>query len=200
MITIANTPKDAARELARRYNVRLSSESLNSLAMLLHSDRYRHRTFVLKAGEQSNILYFVAKGLIRQYKEIGKDNDDVIQDIVHEGNILFFQQCLLSDTPSSLNVQTLEPTILYGAEYSDLKALADTTPDINQLLYTILEATIKKQNKHLDMLDMHPRERYLAFMEDESEIVRRTPLKYVASYLRMAPETLSRVRNAINRQ
>ena len=199
MITIANTPKDAARELARKYDVRLSTESLNNLSMLLHSDRFRHRTFILKAGEQSNVLYFVTKGLIRQYKEVEGD-DDLIQDIVHEGDILFFQQCILTNSPSSLNVQTLEPTILYGADYSDLRTLADSNPEINQLLFAILEATITKQMQHRDMLDMHPRERYLALMQNESEIVRRTPLKYIASYLRMAPETLSRVRNAINRQ
>ncbi len=199
MITIANTPKDAARELARKYDVRLSTESLNNLSMLLHSDRFRHRTFILKAGEQSNVLYFVTKGLIRQYKEVEGD-DDLIQDIVHEGDILFFQQCILTDSPSSLNVQTLEPTILYGADYSDLRTLADSNPEINQLLFAILEATITKQMLHRDMLDMNPRERYLALMQNESEIVRRTPLKYIASYLRMAPETLSRVRNAINRQ
>jgi hypothetical protein len=42
-------------------------------------------------------------------------------------------------------------------------------------------------------------ERYLQVLKDDKELLQRVPLQYLASYLQVAPETLSRIRNKINR-
>lgn len=198
MITIANTTKDAARELTNKFDLKFSMETLNELAAMLQSDRFRHRTFILSQGELSNRLYFIARGLIRIYRPI-KDQDDSIQEIEHEGGIIFLHQSLISHQASDFNIQTLEPTITYGLNYDELKQAATQSPEMSQLICAILEQTIEKQDRHHALLDLPPKQRYLEFLDQDPEVMRRTPLKYIASYLRMAPETLSRVRNALNR-
>ncbi len=197
MRLVADNSKDAAREIARLYDVRLSFDALSGLTALLQPTKFRHRTFIQEVGERTNSLAFVAKGLIRQYKP--DEELDIVEDICHEGEMLICTESLISQQPSELSIQTLEPTILYEMDYQELKELANKLPEIHELLCKMLEGCIIKQAVRQHRMDKHPMERYLDLLHEDSEIVRRTPLRYVASYLRMAPETLSRVRNKINR-
>lgn len=195
MILVTDNSKDTAREIARKFNMRLSFDALSSLTALLQPRKYRHRTAILRAGETATSISFVAKGLIRQYKP--STELDIVEDICHENNLLICMESMLTQMPSRLEVQTLEPTIIYSMDYQSLKKLAAQLPEINTLLNHILEDCILKQIERHRLADLNPRERYLRLMQIDSEVVRRTPLKYVASYLRMAPATLSRIRTAI---
>ncbi len=198
MKALTENKKDVARELARKYNVRLSIESLNRFTDLLQPVKFRHKTFILEAGNTSNNLMYLVKGLVRQYRPSA--DFDKVEDIVHEGDILTCVDSLFTHEPSQLNVQTLEPTVAYSMNYQYFKELAGEDADLGTLLFSIIESIIIKKEKIYHLLDSTPIERYMALLHDDSEIIRRTPLKYVASYLRMAPETLSRVRNAINKR
>ena len=152
----------------------------------------------MNSGVISQNICYIVKGLIRQYKIV--DDIDVVEDITHEGDILICTESLLKQQPSELFIQTLEPTISYAMDYIEFRSMADKSEDLNQLLYSILEAQILHDKDKYHLLDENPIDRYNILLKTNSEIVRRTPLKYVASYLRMAPETLSRVRNAINKR
>jgi len=196
MRLVVDNSKDAAREIARIVDMRLSFDALSGLTALLHPQKYRHRTFVQTPGETTTTIAFVAKGLIRQYQQT--DEQDMMYDVCHEDDILFSMESLISQTPSPLYIQTLEPTIIYAIDYQELKLLASRLPEINELLTRILERCIMRMAARQHYLDLPPIERYLALMNADSEIIRRTPLKYIAWYLRMAPETLSRVRNKLN--
>lgn len=197
MRLVVDNAKDAAREIARIVDMRLSFDALSSLTALLQPQKYRHRTFIQTPGETTTTIAFVAKGLIRQYQPT--DEQDMMYDICHEDNILFSMESLISQTPSPLYIQTLEPTIIYAIDYQELKQLAARLPEISELLTRLLERYIMRMAVRQHYLDLTPVERYLALMDIDSEIIRRTPLKYVAWYLRMAPETLSRVRNKLNK-
>lgn len=197
MKALTENKKDVARELARKYNVRLSIESLNRFTDLLQPMKFRHKTFILEEGNKSNNLMYIVKGLVRQYHSEG--GFDRVEDIVHEGDILACVESLFTHTPSHLNVQTLEPTVVYSMNYQYFKELAGEDADLGTLLFSIIESIIIKKEKIYHLLDEAPMEKYSLLLHNDSEIIRRTPLKYVASYLRMAPETLSRVRNAINK-
>ncbi len=197
MKALTENKKDVARELARKYNVRLSIESLNRFTDLLQPMKFRHKTFILEEGNKSNNLMYIVKGLVRQYHS--EEGFDRVEDIVHEGDILACVESLFTHTPSRLNIQTLEPTVAYSMNYQYFKELACEDADLGTLLFLIIESIIIKKEKIYHLLDETPMEKYSLLLHNDSEIIRRTPLKYVASYLRMAPETLSRVRNAINK-
>jgi len=57
---------------------------------------------------------------------------------------------------------------------------------------------INEQHKHF-LLDLSATERYLQFLEQDKALLQRIPLSYLASYLQVAPETLSRIRKKISR-
>ncbi len=198
MRLVADNSKDAAREIAKIFDMRLSFDALSNLTALLQPTKFRHRAFIQEAGEETTTIAFVAKGLIRQYKP--NDDLDIVEDICHEGDLLICTESLISQQPSELYIQTLEPTVLYELDYQELKQLACKLTEIHELLCRMLESRIMKQAARQRQLDKDPVTRYLELLHADSEIIRRTPLKYVASYLRMAPETLSRVRNKVNKR
>lgn len=191
--------RDAAREIARKYNVKMGVESISMLSDMLQPVHFRHRTLILEAGDVSKDILYLVRGLVRQYHTEDDGTDNVV-DIVHEGDMLVCNESLFAQQPSKLNVQTLEPTNAYGMNYKYFKNLASENKELSTLLFAIVESVITKKEEMFNLLDETPINKYLALMKRDSEVVRRTPLKYVASYLRMAPETLSRVRNTINKR
>lgn len=199
MKAFLDNKRDAAREIARKYNVKLDVESISMLSDMLQPVHFRHRTLILKSGEVSNDMLYLVRGLVRQYHTDESGVDRVV-DIVHEGDMLVCNESLFAQQPSMLNVQTLEPTYAYGMNYKYFKNLASESKDLNSLLLAIMESVVIKKEEVYNMLDEIPINKYIALMKKDSEVIRRTPLKYVASYLRMAPETLSRVRNTINKR
>lgn len=194
MKAFLDNKKDAAREIAKKYNVKMSAESINLLADLLQQVHFRHRTFILEAGDVSRDMLYIVRGLVRQYYNKEGDETDHVVDVVREGYMLVCSESLFSGKPSGLNVHTLEPTYAYGMNYKDFKKLASENKEICTLLSAIMEAVVLQKDEMCNMLDGTPIEKYLALMAKDAEIIRRTSLRYIASYLRMAPETLSRVR------
>ncbi len=199
MKAFLDNKRDAAREIARKYNVKMGVESVSMLSEMLQPVHFRHRTLILDAGDVSADMLYLVRGLVRQY-HTEDDGTDSVVDIVHEGDMLVCNESLFAGQPSRLKVQTLEPTYAYGMNYKYFKNLASENKEVSTLLFAIMESVIIKKEEIYNLLDESPINKYLALMKRDSEVIRRTPLKYVASYLRMAPETLSRVRNTINKR
>ena len=91
------------------------------------------------------------------------------EHIGYEGSMIMCIESLLNKEPSALSIETLEPCKIYALPYDDLSMMARSSFEFCNLL-----------------IAEHP------------EIIRRTPLHIVASYLQMTPETLSRVRAAVS--
>ncbi len=199
MKAFLDNKRDAAREIARKYNVKMGVESVSMLSEMLQPVHFRHRTLILDVGDVSADMLYLVRGLVRQY-HTEDDGTDSVVDIVHEGDMLVCNESLFAGQPSRLKVQTLEPTYAYGMNYKYFKNLASENKEVSTLLFAIMESVIIKKEEIYNLLDESPINKYLALMKRDSEVIRRTPLKYVASYLRMAPETLSRVRNTINKR
>ncbi len=199
MKAFLDNKRDAAREIARKYNVKMGVESVSMLSEMLQPVHFRHRTLILDAGDVCADILYLVRGLVRQY-HTEDDGTDSVVDIVHEGDMLVCNESLFAGQPSRLKVQTLEPTYAYEMNYKYFKNLASENKEVSTLLFAIMESVIIKKEEIYNLLDESPINKYLALMKRDSEVIRRTPLKYVASYLRMAPETLSRVRNTINKR
>lgn len=188
--------KDIVRTLARKFNSHLSAESIGLLAELMKGARVRYRTLILREGEPDHYIYYIEHGLIRMFRMV--NGKEVTDELVMEDDMLINDESLFTDSPSQHNMVTIEPTFIYALEYKQMSLLASQHQDIHNLLLAILEAHSLEQKHRCELFDLPTRERYLHLLKNRSEIVRRTPINQVASYLKMKPETLSRIRNAVN--
>lgn len=189
------SPRDVARELARRYST-MTHDELDILESILVPKRYGKGEKILAEGEVCNCIYWVVKGLVRQFYI--KNGKELTEYMAAENTICMCIESLFKEEPTHLQIMAIEPTVLYTIPKADLEAVAMKSVNIQILYRKILEESLILSQKHADMLRFESAlDRYQKLVKRNPQLVLRAPLVYIASYLQMTPETLSRVRNAV---
>ena len=195
MPAISMTPRDVARELARRYST-MTHDELDILESILVPKKFAKNDFVLREGEVCENIYWVVKGLVRQFYY--KNGKELTEYMATENTILMCIESLFKEEPTRLQIKTLEPTIIYCLPKAALEAVAMRSVNIQILYRKILEESLIISQVHADMLRFESAlDRYQKLVKRQPQLVLRAPLVYIASYLQMTPETLSRVRTAV---
>lgn len=107
-------------------------------------------------------------------------------------------ESLFREEPSKLVIEALEPTIVYALPKKRLEEVALHNVNIQILYRKILEESLIISQRRADLLRFESaKDRYLKLCKLNPKVIMKAPLVYVASYLQMTPETLSRVRSAV---
>lgn len=174
----------------------MSLEARRQLESILIREEYPKGTIALNQGEIAHEIVFVGKGMLRQYYY--KNGKDVTEHFSYEGCILMCLESFLKQEPTRLIIETIEPAIIYLFPYDMIQKLTKENWEINMFYRKILEfSLIVSQIKADSWRFETARERYNLLLERHPEIIKRAPLSYIASYLLMTPETLSRVRSGV---
>ena len=171
----------------------LSPEAEAFLRERVISVSARKRKLLLKEGTVCNHIYFIVKGAVRGFRREGQK--DITTWIVVENELVTSIFSLDNPSPSIENIQALENSELLALTYDELGQLYEQFPEFNLIGRKLLQhyyadaekrafiaRLTKAENKYRNFLMMHP------------SLANRIPLKYIASYLGMTLETLSRVR------
>jgi len=195
MLNLSLTPRDVARELARRYST-MTHEELDILESVLVPMKFAKNEIILGEGDTCEHIYWVVKGLARQY--YFKNGKEVTEYMGTENTIMMSIESLFKEKPSTQVIQAVEPTIVYAMPKKDLEAVAMRSVNIQILYRKILEESLIISQQRADMLRFESaQDRYQKLVKNAPQLVLRAPLVYIASYLQMTPETLSRVRTAV---
>ena len=168
-----NTPRDIARELARKYST-MTHDELDVLESILVPMKFGKNEMILKEGEVCENIYYIDRGVIRQF--YFKNGKEVTEHLGSDRSIFMCIESLFLEIPTLLQVETIEPSVIYALPKHRLEQVALHNVNIQILYRKILEESYKKMCKLMP------------------QVVLRAPLVYIASYLQMTPETLSRVR------
>ena len=157
--------------------------------------KFQKGEMILKEGEVCENIYWVAKGLVRQFYY--KNEKELTEYMATENTIFMSIESLFKEAPSRQQIQALEPTILFALPKKALEREAVRNVNIQMLYRKILEESLIISQVHADMLRFESaQERYAKLVKRSPQLVLRAPLVYIASYLQMTPETLSRVRTS----
>lgn len=190
-----NSNIDIAKRLASSLDCQLTKESLKLLAEILVPEKYKKGERILDEGQVCNCLYFIDKGMTRQF--YFKYDKDLTEHIGYEDAIIVCLESYFNEEPTRLMIETLEPTIAWRINKNDIVNLASVNSEIGTLYRRIFEKSLITSQQKADTLRFEPaNERYNKLMQQHPEILKRAPLIYIASLLQMTPETLSRVRSA----
>ncbi len=194
MKELQNSTRDIARELARRYST-MTHEELDTLESILVPRKFAKGEMILKEGQICEEIFYIDKGLIRQFY-IKKDKE-VTEHLATEGGIIMCIESLFKEEPTKLQVESLEPSVLYALPKRKLEQVALHNVNIQILFRKILEESLIFSQLHADLVRFETAQnRYLRLCKLMPQVVLRAPLNYIANYLQMTPETLSRVRAA----
>ncbi|MBS1576733.1 MAG: Crp/Fnr family transcriptional regulator [Bacteroidetes bacterium] len=153
--------------------------------------------FLLKPGNNTGeYIYLIIKGVIRAYiKEEGKEITTWINE---ENEIVGSIRSLGLYKSSDEYLQAIEDTELIGIPYRTIEHLYDTYPEANIIGRKILEESYRDAEERAYISRIPSAEKkYKRFIDTRPQLVNRVSLKYIASYLGMTLETLSRVRGRL---
>ncbi len=187
--------RDIARELARKYST-MTHEELDVLESLLVPIKYGKGEKILQEGEICRNISYIERGLIRQF--YFKNGKEVTEHLGVDHSIFMCIESLFKEEPTRLQVEALEPTLVYALPKDRLEAAAMRNVNIQMLYRKILEESLIQSQIHADLVRFESApNRYKRLCDLNPQVVLRAPLTYIANYLQMTPETLSRIRSGV---
>jgi CRP-like cAMP-binding protein len=149
------------------------------------------------AGEQSDCFYFVETGLLKQYS-MDKNGKEHILQFAPENWFLGDRSSIFYDLPASYNIQAIEDSVVMTIKEEFMTTIAQGNKPFANYMNKLLHNHIRHLQKRINqLLSTSAEDRYLDFIKTYPSIVQRVPQGMVASYLGIAPESLSRVRKEL---
>ncbi|MEE9362416.1 MAG: Crp/Fnr family transcriptional regulator [Cellulophaga sp.] len=152
---------------------------------------------LLKVGEIENHLSFISKGIVRFY--IPKEEQDITLGFLFDNAFVTAYDSLLTQSPSEYQIETLTETVLWQITQEDLQKVYENTSSGNSIGRKMAEKMfLIKSKRELSLLSKSAEERYLDLFADRPKLLQQIPLKYIASYIGVTPQALSRIRKRIS--
>lgn len=176
---------------------KLQLENIRLFANIIQCKKYHKGDIIWGEGEVCNNLLYIEQGLLRQYYV--KHGKDMTEHLSYEGNgVVWCIESYFHQTPTHLLMEALEPSVVWEIPRDLMEDISDKNCDIAYLYRRFFEDSLILSQVKADMLRFESaKERYSRLMQLFPEIVKRAPLTYIASYLQMSLETLSRVRSSM---
>lgn len=177
--------------------VNISEEDWILFSSRLERVELPKKTIFLTLGETENYLSFIEKGSARYF--IPKEENDVTFGFRFENHFVSGYDSFLTRTPSVYQLETLSKTILWRISYEDLQYVYEHRKIGNKIGRMTAEQTfLIKSAREISLLNQTAEERYLALFKQRPNVIKEVPLKYIASYIGITPQALSRIRKRIS--
>ncbi len=183
-----------AEALSKLYP--LSEELKNEIRKLTFRISLKKGELLVKEGDICSNMYFIIKGLTRGFVIKGKQEITTWISVEEDWETAI--SSFFRGLPATENIQALENCMLEGLSEKNLQYLSDKFPEVHIFMrYIFQEYYLTAEGRALMCRIGNATEKYRFFIEKHDSLINRVPLKYVASFLGMRIETLSRLKNKI---
>ncbi|MBO9564214.1 MAG: Crp/Fnr family transcriptional regulator [Niastella sp.] len=177
----------------------LTPEELAVLTKVMEVRSYDKKVRLIELGETEEYLHFISKGLLRKY--FYKGSQEIITQLAREGELICSSVSFFSGQPSTYVVETIEQSILLSLHKKELENLYTQYPKMETLgRLLITDLFLQKEYWELDKTRYDTKERFVRFVLENTDLFRRVPQKYLASYLNIKPETFSRLKHHLSKR
>lgn len=157
------------------------------------------KTILLQEGEISKKLYLIEKGCIRVW--FNNNGKDITFQFFFENNTVSSIESFRKKFPSPVVIETIEPSVLWWIHKKDVDRIIAEISEIptlrNKFIDALFERTFDYMKHFFSFIKDTPSERYLNLITEKSQIIRRIPQHYIASYLGVSTVHLSRIKNKL---
>lgn len=171
----------------------LSSEALSYINQHTFPVSFKKGKFLISPIHENDSLYFIVKGVVRGY--IKEDGKEITTWINEENEIVGSIRNLGLKLATEEYIQALEDSTLVEIPKPLIEHMYERYPETNTAGRILLEDNYRGAEERAYICRIPSAEkRYDRFLATQSGLLNRIPLKYIASYLGITLETLSRVR------
>lgn len=175
----------------------LSDGEVDLYFSLLKEKRLNKKEYLLQSGDICHHVTYVNKGCLSRYI-IDQHFKEVILNFAIEDYWVGDLESLIFQKPTIYFIQALEDCDLLLLSRENLYRLSDELPKFKKFHDDKVQRNHYYTLKRLSFAkSASPEEKYLALLEEKPEFFERIPLHYIASYLGIEPESLSRLRKRI---
>ncbi|HEY0271860.1 MAG TPA: Crp/Fnr family transcriptional regulator [Chitinophaga sp.] len=182
---------------AIRSLIRLSPAEADLVRELFVPQQLAAGEYFLQEGKVCRDIAFVEKGLLRYFV----NNDGIEQTFYFskENEFACSYPSFLPQAPSTRNIQALEDTQLYVVSYDNMQRFYREVREGERFGRLAIEQVFVGASIQMDSLYIDtPEQRYLQFLSSFPSLVQRLPQYYIASYVGVKPQSLSRIRKRLS--
>jgi len=152
---------------------------------------------ITRQGETETYLSFIESGIVRYY--IPDDEKELTFNFCFNKEFTCAYDSFLTQTPSEYELQALTKTTVWQISYDDLQKVYEQTSIGNYVgRFASEKLFLAKSKRELSFLKYNAKERYLHLFNEQPDVLKYIPLKYIASYIGITPQGLSRIRKQIS--
>jgi CRP-like cAMP-binding protein len=179
--------------------VDLSSEEIGCIERLFKTKSIRKNEFFLAEGQVCKHVGFIIKGLMRYY--INHNGEDKTYAFAQENDFVCNNESFIPQTSSTKVIQALEDCEILQISYADLQTFYKNINKGERFGRIIIEQVFIQTLQELSSFYTDtPEKRYEIFIKKHPDLQQRISQYYIASYVGVQPQSLSRIRKRISRQ
>lgn len=181
-----------------KFRSRYHLSEADVLALLSHMEEVhlKKREVIVNEGVKNTNLYLIRQGIWRGHYL--KDGVDTTIWFASEGEAAFSVWGYVDNSYSQISIEAMSDSIAYCISGTKLNELYSTSIGLANLGRRLMEhQLLTTENWLLSAGSPRAKERYLTLIKETPELLQYVPLKYIASYLWITPQSLSRIRAGI---
>lgn len=170
-------------------------EYLNSQNLWKEERTYKRNEFIKTKNSVDTNAYFVLEGSVRIF--IHHEDEEKIIRFGYANSLIAALDSFLTGQSSPFIIQAIKKTRVKILDKNTFNLLMSSFPEMrNEWQKRLEELAIQQTEREIDILTNSPSERYLRVLRRSPQLFQEIPHKHIASYLRMSPETLSRIKKS----
>ena len=180
-------------EVISKY-ISLEQQDFDLIESFFKFETAARKTSIIKAGKQTDKLFFILSGYLKYFK-ILDSNEELIIHLYAPNSFATALSSFFLGKPSEETLETITDCEYLYISKSDLEKLYSTSCKWLVFGRKVTENhLIDKEKRIIDQLSLTAHDRYLKLMKNQPDIIQNVPVKYIASFLGIQPESLSRIR------
>jgi len=173
-----------------------TARELDLLYQFFEAKNIKKKTHLLESGHVCNFIAFIASGTIRHFHI--KDGIEKTCDISFENSWVTDFHSFTHRIPGVMNLQALEDSTVLSISAEKLTALYRFSPRYESFGRLMAEqVALRATTIAMSLSAEKPEERFLKLLENRPDLFQRVPQKYIANFLGVSPESLSRIQKRI---
>lgn len=158
-------------------------------------ERLARNELLYPKGKTENNIYFIEDGSLKICYDLKEQ--EITVGFGYQNTFIFDMPSFFTGQPSNFHIQAIKASKLYGISKTNFYTELDANLKIakywrfktEQILLDLVE-------REIDILTTSPADRYQRLLARRPDLFQHIPHKHIASYLRMTPETFSRLRKS----
>ena len=176
--------------------VSLSTTELNLIDRYFEVKNLKKKEFLLQDGKICNFITCIASGTIRHFHI--KDGVEKTCDISFENSWVTDFQSFTHNTSCIMNLQAMEDTIVFIIRKENLYKLYKECYKYETFGRIMAEQVAQRATEiAMSLSSDKPEERFQNLLKKQPDLFQRVPQKYIANFLGISPESLSRIRSRV---